>query len=244
MHAPGTSPTGVETATRHALGWLVFGNSVGLFLAILLVEPQWQLGELSYGRWVPLHLNSQLYGWTALPLVAWLLQLYEVDACKFRTWGPAAVWAWTAALAFACLLWLKGESSGKIFLDWRGGVTAGVHGGAGDPVGSSLCLLVEPCVRMEPAARSCGTRRSGGAGDGPADDDYGIVTEDLSAGGSNYRRTFGVEFDGIDAAGGGADAAEGRGHQGAGHCDLGHLMVLWLCAGGLRSGGGQGRRAL
>ena len=121
MHAPGTSPTGVETATRHALGWLVFGNSVGLFLAILLVEPQWQLGDLSYGRWVPLHLNSQLYGWTALPLVAWLLQLYEVDASKFRSWGPAAVWAWTAALSFACLLWLKGESSGKIFLDWRAG---------------------------------------------------------------------------------------------------------------------------
>jgi len=121
MQAPGPSPTGVATATRHALGWLVFGNSVGLFLAILLVEPRLQLGELSYGRWVPLHLNSQLYGWTALPLVAWLLQLYEVDASKFRGWGPASVWAWTAALGSACLLWLSGESSGKIFLDWRSG---------------------------------------------------------------------------------------------------------------------------
>lgn len=116
---PPTSDAGLRCATRHALGWLVFGNGVGLLLSLLLVLPQWQPGTWTYGHWVPLHLNAQLYGWTALPLVGWLLHIYEVEASRFRSWGPAMVWAWTAALASACCLWLGGETSGKIFLDWR-----------------------------------------------------------------------------------------------------------------------------
>lgn len=106
-------------AARHALGWLVFGNTVGLLLSVLLLRPQWQPGSLTYGRWVPLHLNAQLYGWTALPLVGWLMSMYEVGLSKARPWASAAVWAWTAALAFSCFRWLGGETSGKIFLDWR-----------------------------------------------------------------------------------------------------------------------------
>lgn len=109
----------VDGAASHALGWLVFGNSVGLLLSILLLEPDWQPAALTYGRWVPLHLNAQLYGWTALPLVGWLLHIYEVDASKAGRWSTAAVWGWTAALAIACFQWLGGETSGKIFLDWR-----------------------------------------------------------------------------------------------------------------------------
>lgn len=109
----------MTSAVHHALGWLVFGNAVGLLLSILLLMPQWQPGEWTYGRWVPLHLNAQLYGWTALPLVGWLLHIFEVDRSKARPWGPAAVWAWTSALGLACCRWLGGETSGKIFLDWR-----------------------------------------------------------------------------------------------------------------------------
>lgn len=109
----------VRCAARHALGWLVFGNAVGLFLSILLLRPQWQPGTWSYGHWVPLHLNAQLYGWTALPLVGWLMTMYETGGSKARAWAPAAIWAWTAALAISCFRWLSGETSGKIFLDWR-----------------------------------------------------------------------------------------------------------------------------
>lgn len=112
---------GVGQAGRHALGWLVAANAAGVWLALLLVHPQLQAGAWTYGRWVPVHLNGQLYGWTALPLVAWLFRIYEVP----RRWAEAAVWAWTAAFALGCLSWLDGGSSGKVFLDWSGGALAG-----------------------------------------------------------------------------------------------------------------------
>ena len=111
----------VFSAVRHSLGWLVFGNMVGFYLAMLVNHPVLQLGEWTYGRWVPVHLNVQLYGWTSLPLVAWLFSIYEVNRSRARAWAPAAVWAWTATLAIGVLYWLNGMTSGKIFLDWKGG---------------------------------------------------------------------------------------------------------------------------
>ena len=117
----GPADQGVSTAVKHALGWLVAGNAVGLYLSLLLLKPEWQLGVLTYGRWVPVHLNVQLYGWTALPLVAWLFQMYEVDRSKVAAWAPAAVWGWTAALAMGAMHWLSGRTGGKIFLDWKDG---------------------------------------------------------------------------------------------------------------------------
>ena len=81
---------GMETAARHALGWLLFGNLAGLWLSVLLLWPDLGAGEWTYGRWVPVHLNVQLYGWTSLPLVAWLMAIYQVDASRVRRWGAAA----------------------------------------------------------------------------------------------------------------------------------------------------------
>lgn len=104
-------------AGRHALGWLVAGNAAGLWLSLLLLFPGLQSGEWTYGRWMPVHLNLQLYGWTALPLVGWLLSIYGVS----RRCSDAAVWAWSAALGAGAFSWLGGGSSGKIFLDWRDG---------------------------------------------------------------------------------------------------------------------------
>lgn len=118
-HAPGQ--TGLHPAVRHALGWLVFGNAVGLYLSVLLLEPSWQFAPWTYGRWVPVHLNVQLYGWTSLPLIAWLISIYEVDRSRYAAWAEAAVWAWSAALAVGVCQWLSGVTSGKIFLDWKGG---------------------------------------------------------------------------------------------------------------------------
>ncbi|MEO7100173.1 MAG: hypothetical protein ABI162_12490 [Luteolibacter sp.] len=119
---------GVSTAVKHALGWLVLGNLVGLWISVLLLKPAWQLGEWTYGRWVPVHLNVQLYGWTALPLVAWLFSIYEVSRSKVASWAPAAVWAWTAALALGVMSWLQGNTGGKIFLDWKNGALWGFVG--------------------------------------------------------------------------------------------------------------------
>jgi cytochrome c oxidase cbb3-type subunit 2 len=99
------------------LAWLVAGNAVGLWLSLLLLFPGLNAGGLTYGRWVPVHLNVQLYGWTALPLAGWLMGLYDVP----RRWAHAATWAWSAALAVGAISWLAGRTSGKIFLDWQGG---------------------------------------------------------------------------------------------------------------------------
>lgn len=115
---------GVATTTaRHALGWLVAANAVGVLLAALLLWPglNGQLGALTYGRWMPLHLNWQLYGWCSLPLVgalgAWLLAPDDARGTREFAW---AVRAWTLALALGGVSWLAGVTSGKLFLDWHG----------------------------------------------------------------------------------------------------------------------------
>jgi cbb3-type cytochrome oxidase subunit 1 len=44
----------VAGAVWHALAWLVFGNAIGVMIAILLLAPSlnvW-LGEWTYGRWM------------------------------------------------------------------------------------------------------------------------------------------------------------------------------------------------
>lgn len=129
--SPTAKPSGVSLAIRHALGWLVIGNAVGLWLAALQLRPGLAVGDWTYGRWVPVHLNIQLFGWTSLPLVAWLLWLYEVDRGKSARWAGAAVWAWTAALTAGALCWLDGRTSGKIFLDWRDGPLWGLMAAMG-----------------------------------------------------------------------------------------------------------------
>lgn len=121
MNPIAAEPSCCRAACRHALGWLVAGNLVGCYLALLLLFPQLQCAALTYGRWVPVHLNVQLYGWTSLPLIAWLFDIYQVDHSRMRRWGVAVVAAWSVALAAGACSWLAGTSSGKIFLDWKGG---------------------------------------------------------------------------------------------------------------------------
>jgi cytochrome c oxidase cbb3-type subunit 1 len=79
------------------------------------------LGEWTYGRWMPVHINLQLYGWCSLPLVAFLTKVYQVDRVPAAArWSRTAFWTWSAALAIGSLSWLTGHSSGKLFLDWTG----------------------------------------------------------------------------------------------------------------------------
>jgi cytochrome c oxidase cbb3-type subunit 1 len=112
----------VAEAAWHGLAWLFLANLLGVWLAILLLVPSaggW-LGEWTYGRWMPVHLNMQLYGWISLPLVAWLLHLYRADRSTIAIWSRTALWMWSLALALGSLSWLAGGSSGKLFLDWSG----------------------------------------------------------------------------------------------------------------------------
>ena len=116
-----------RSVRRHALGWLVAANAVGFWLAALLLWPE--LNELTapftYGRWVPLHLDWQLYGWCALPLVGALYRFY-FNASSAETWfGRVGLWAWTFALMYAGLTWLAGGASGKLFINFADSARVG-----------------------------------------------------------------------------------------------------------------------
>jgi cytochrome c oxidase cbb3-type subunit 1 len=112
--------------TTHALSWLVVANAVGLWLATLLLLPQLgdRLAPLTYGRWMPLHLDLQLYGWCALPLVGLLLRLYRPRTAARRAQTDplyvVTVRAWSVALAVGAVSWLAGVNSGKLYLEWAG----------------------------------------------------------------------------------------------------------------------------
>ena len=112
---PGSS-TAVEIATLHAFAWLTAGSAVGVLLSLLLLFPGLDLGPLTYGRWMPLHLNLLLYGWIALPLVALLFRAYQPPARA----AALAVQVWSASLLVGAVAWLAGETTGKQFLDWEG----------------------------------------------------------------------------------------------------------------------------
>lgn len=116
-----SSPTASEWTALHALGWLFFSNLVGLLLATLLLFPvvnAW-LAPFTYGRWMPVHLNGTLYGWTALPLVGLLFRAY-LPSRDGHSLAIPALSVWSGVLLFGCISWLTGQTSGKLFMDWAG----------------------------------------------------------------------------------------------------------------------------
>jgi cytochrome c oxidase cbb3-type subunit 1 len=112
----------VASAVAHALFWLVFANAIGVLIAILLLFPALNrlLCEWTYGRWIMVHMNLELYGWTSLPLAGFLFKIYGADRGPLGLWCRPVLWAWSAALAVGAFSWLSGFSSGKLFLDWSG----------------------------------------------------------------------------------------------------------------------------
>lgn len=118
-----TSGRRVMAATAwHSLLWLVIANAVGVLIALLLLVPglNTALGEWTYGRWMPVHLNLQLYGWCSLPLLAFLFEVYGCRRGPAARWVSPVLWLWSAALGAGAISWLGGHSSGKLFLDWTG----------------------------------------------------------------------------------------------------------------------------
>jgi cytochrome c oxidase cbb3-type subunit 1 len=109
-------------AAWHSLAWLVFANAIGVLIALLLVIPQLNtlIQPLTYGRWMPVHIDLQLYGWCSLPLVAFLFKAYGADHARTAAWCRPALWLWSTALAIASIAFVTGHSSGKLFLDWTG----------------------------------------------------------------------------------------------------------------------------
>jgi cytochrome c oxidase cbb3-type subunit 1 len=112
----------VANAAWHSLFWLVVANAIGVLIAILLLFPALnkQLGEWTYGRWMMVHMNLELYGWTSLPLVGFLFKVYGADREPTANWCRPVLWLWSATLGVGAFTWLSGHSSGKLFLDWSG----------------------------------------------------------------------------------------------------------------------------
>ena len=112
----------IAGAIWHALFWLVIGNAIGVMIAILLLMPGLNafLGEWTYGRWMMVHMNTALYGWCSLPMVAVLFKLYGADRGAMQKWCRPVLWLWSGALVVGSASWLSGHSSGKLFLDWSG----------------------------------------------------------------------------------------------------------------------------
>lgn len=103
--------------------WLLAANIVGLWLAALLVWPALGnvMGEFTYGRWMPLHMDWQLYGWCSLPLVGALMG-YFMSPSNGNDTAEAHLgfFGWSVALAVGGMLSLNGVVSGKLFLNWAG----------------------------------------------------------------------------------------------------------------------------
>src|SRR5664279_2218199 len=89
----------------YSLFWLVLANAVGVLLGILLLLPNLNrvLGTWTYGRWMPVHMNLELYGWASLPLVAFLFKVYGSDRGPAANWCRPVLWAWSAALGVGVL---------------------------------------------------------------------------------------------------------------------------------------------
>lgn len=117
------APVFGRAVALHSLGWLVAANLVGLWLAVSLLWPAAgnALAPFTFGRWSPLHLDWQLYGWCSLPIVGALLAWCVDPAHRQARWhATIALAAWSTALALGGAGWLAGVGSGKLFLDWHG----------------------------------------------------------------------------------------------------------------------------
>lgn len=116
-----------RAALQHAvvvasLFCLLAASAVGLWLALVLIWPEAGalLGPLTYGRWMPVHLDLQLFGWCSLPIVGVLMLRMLPLGDRWIEAARLALAAWLGALVAGSLHWLGGHTSGKIFLDWSG----------------------------------------------------------------------------------------------------------------------------
>lgn len=118
---PAAQSEACEVLTLHSLTWLVVASAVGLLMAVLLMAPGWGriLEPLTYGRWVTVHLDLNLYGWCSMPLIGLLFLLY-LPRTRPSGWGVAAVGVWSGTLLLATVSWLSGHTSGKLFMEWSG----------------------------------------------------------------------------------------------------------------------------
>ena len=77
------------------------------------------MGPLTYGRILPVHLNSLLYGWIGLLCLHFLRGGLDVNPQTHRNFD-LLVQAWSFTIALGQMRVLSGHSSGKLFLEFEG----------------------------------------------------------------------------------------------------------------------------
>lgn len=111
-----------RTTARFSLAWMLAANAVGLWLAALLLWPEIGklAGSVSYGRWMPLHMDWHLYGWCAMPMLGLVARLYWIHNGKAVPRTRFALGLWSVALLVGGCSWALGDATGKPFLNWNG----------------------------------------------------------------------------------------------------------------------------
>jgi len=111
-----------QLVTVFSLFWLMAANGVGILLATLLIWPEWNalLAPLTYGRWIPLHMDWQLYGWCSLPLLGLTLSGFLNHERNGGHWTLLVLSLWSLSLMIGGVNWLEGNTTGKLFLNWSG----------------------------------------------------------------------------------------------------------------------------
>ena len=122
LTATTTAPHPYAITAWHSLAWLTFANAIGVLLAVMLLFPATNrlFDTFTYGRWITVHLELELYGWSSIPLLAFLFKVYAVDREPAARWARPILWIWSTALAVGAFTWITGHTSGKLFLDWTG----------------------------------------------------------------------------------------------------------------------------
>jgi cytochrome c oxidase cbb3-type subunit 1 len=149
LDEPATSQRSAQvfaSAAWHSLLWLVIANAIGVMIAVLLLFPRLNdlLGEWTYGRWIMVHMNLELYGWTALPLLGFLFALYGADRGFTAKWCRPILWVWSAALGVGSLSWLSGHCCSLRKLDQRGKQSVGPLWERWQSCSASQCCLRFP----------------------------------------------------------------------------------------------------
>lgn len=107
--------------TGFSLAWLFAANLVGLLLAAFLLWPELNglLQPLTYGRWIPLHLDWQLYGWSFIPLLGLIcMRFFDHQKRGAQSIG-LCIGLWSFGLLAGGYTWLSGGATGKVFLNWN-----------------------------------------------------------------------------------------------------------------------------
>lgn len=120
---PAASPL-QNSVTLGALGAFAAANAAGVWLSALLIWPKLGAlaGPLTYGRWMPLHMDIHLFGWCSLPAIGLLLRHMLPPGAAGTRHAALAVTVWCGALAAGAISWLSGDAGGKLFLNWNGPV--------------------------------------------------------------------------------------------------------------------------